>query len=150
MASQPWRAQRPNLFTEDDHCTHQPAAPWWIYHKLHLWHFGLDSVWNFSAPHHLLLQKTTYPTNLGVLIPYVTFGQNTESSRFWIPHTSLHQLQPETQKLRAESRDTSLLCDGLTTWSGCIPGFSPSMAGIRNKRQLTRDWWKNSWIQPHL
>lgn len=122
VASQSWSAQRPNPLTER--------------------RFGLDAVWNFSAPHRLLLRKTICPTGLRVLIPYVTFGQNMESSPFWIPHTHFSALNTarNTEKLRIKSGGKSTGCP-VMAWRpgqghGGFPPWpsTPPMAEIRNKR----------------
>lgn len=119
-------------------------------------HFRLDSVWNFSASRHLLPLKMIYPSNLGDLIPYVTFGPNMESSQLWIPHTSPLPTLPVTTELNnwgRKNRDTSRL--SALSWTDDLLGvfycLSP-MTGIRNKQRLTGDWWKNSQtpLCPHL
>lgn len=121
VASQPWRAQRPNLLTEDPLCTCQRAVSRWVSQEFCRRHFGLDSVWNFSASRHLLQQKMIYPGNLGDLIPYVTFGPNMESSQLRIPHTSpLRTLPVTTEDEKVETQVDCLPCLGLTTCSGCF------------------------------
>lgn len=58
-----------------------------------------------------------YPTGLGVLIPYVAFGQkNGVISILNNTHASA---------LNSEQQVYCVPCDGLETWSGWIPTISP-------------------------
>lgn len=148
VASQPWRAQRPNLLTEDPLCTCRRAVSRWDFAGVlspTLWTWFRLELFSESPS---VAAENDLPRQPRRLNPIC---------HVWTKHGVISIKNPThvsapnaaSNNWGRESGDTSRLSalswtDDLLRVFYCL---SP-MTRIRNKQRLTGDWWKNSPTPP--